>query len=140
MLRAFEAGSPDVLIVTDQSWDASSEASPLLSEASAAAVPILAILRTPPAGVDGFACDDWVTRATLSAELPSRRSHSFYNAEPRPRRDAGTAVAALADERFFRLVVHDLRTPLNVISLSLSMIKQAVPRGDAGTWTKIYDS
>jgi signal transduction histidine kinase len=36
----------------------------------------------------------------------------------------------LADARFFALVVHDLRTPLNVIGLSLRMIGQAIPKGD----------
>jgi signal transduction histidine kinase len=33
--------------------------------------------------------------------------------------------------RFLSLVVHDLRTPLNVIGLSLRMIDQAVPHDDA---------
>ena len=129
--RALEAGTPDVILVTDHSWDEASEARRLLSEASAAAVPILAVLMAPPPAIlDGFVCDDWVTRGTLSEELPTRLAQLSQRRSAAQARAGNDGRGSLADERFFRLVVHDLRTPLNVISLSLSMIKQAVPRGD----------
>jgi signal transduction histidine kinase len=52
----------------------------------------------------------------------------------RPRKRASAAAAdfspAPIDSRFTYLLVHDLRTPLNVIGLSLRMIEQALPKDD----------
>lgn len=39
-------------------------------------------------------------------------------------------MGSTLDSRFLSLVVHDLRTPLNVIGLSLSMIEQSIPGDD----------
>ena len=92
-------------------------------------MPIPAVLMTPPPAIlDGFVCDDWVTRGTLSEELPTRLAQLSQRRTAAQAQAGNDGRGSLADERFFRLVVHDLRTPLNVISLSLSMIKQAVPR------------
>ena len=43
---------------------------------------------------------------------------------------AGAHRGIPVDPRFTSLVVHDLRTPLNVIGLSFRMIEQVLPRDD----------
>jgi len=70
--------------------------------------------------------DDWVVRGSAPEELSARVDRLLL------RREGTTASpsAAPIDARFSSLVVHDLRTPLNVIGLSLRMIEQVLPRDD----------
>lgn len=67
--------------------------------------------------------DDWVSIAGAASELPVRVARLLE------RRHSG-AGGSVFGPRFLSLVVHDLRTPLNVIGLSLRIISQAVPRED----------
>jgi signal transduction histidine kinase len=48
----------------------------------------------------------------------------------RPRGAAADSCPVPIDTRFTSLLVHDLRTPLNVIGLSLRLIEQALPTDD----------
>ncbi len=129
----FNSRRPDVLIVTERSLEALSGESRLLSRAKAAGVPILAVLTEPPQpeAVDRLAdVDDWVTSRRLFEEFPARLAR-LLSRRPASREDApDNREKTPADGWFSGLVVHDLRTPLNVIGLSLRMIAQSVPRGD----------
>jgi signal transduction histidine kinase len=69
--------------------------------------------------------DDWVLRDTPAAEVAARVSRLLRTARAMPR----SAMAPI-DTRFASLLVHDLRTPLNVIGLSLRMIEQVLPHDD----------
>jgi len=72
--------------------------------------------------------DGWIFRSGLAAELYPRVSWMLRRQD---RAEARAAPSLPRDSRFFPLIVHDLRTPLNVIGLSLRMIDQALPRGNA---------
>jgi signal transduction histidine kinase len=93
-------------------------------------VPVLAVLDTAPdpgAWAEHDPAEaDWVLRPSVPAELPAR-ARALLN---RRRRAPAAAPRPPLDARFFSLMIHDLRTPLNVIGLSLRMIGQAVPKGD----------
>lgn len=101
----------------------------LVARASALGVPVLAVVDDPsdPSGLAtrlaGVA--DWVARAALQPELSARLARLAGSGPVQG--SSGPPI----DGSFFALVVHDLRTPLNVIGLSLRMIIQAVPKGDA---------
>jgi len=72
---------------------------------------------------------DWMVRGGSAEELAARvagllrRRAATSATTPRP-------ASSPIDNAFSSLVVHDLRTPLNVIGLSLRMIEQALPRDD----------
>jgi len=73
--------------------------------------------------------DDWFVRVSPPEELAARVARLLRRREPTSA--AATRPAAVPiDTRFSSLVVHDLRTPLNVIGLSLRMIEQVLPRDD----------
>lgn len=94
------------------------------------AIPVLEVVDRPadPSDVADHDVDDWVSRASVQAELPVRVGRLLRR---RDRAETQTATAPPpADDRFLPLVIHDMRTPLNVISLSLHMIGQAVAKGD----------
>lgn len=74
--------------------------------------------------------DGWVFRASLQLELLPRLELLLGRRRKCEGRDRD-AASLPRDSRFFPLIVHDLRTPLNVIGLSLRMIDQALPRGNA---------
>ncbi len=72
---------------------------------------------------------DWVFRCRGAIELPWRvgrvlRRQGRLRGEPR------SSAKVPLDARSLPLIVHDLRSPLNVIGLSLRMIEQSVPKGD----------
>ena len=144
VVEALDRHPSSILVITDRDLpaDAGGEAS-WLSRAAASGVPVLAVVADLPASADRLAgVDDWVTRRGLAEELPARlarllaRRGSAGPGEGPSRTGAGAEVgrrsgsAPPTDGRFFALVVHDLRTPLNVIGLSMRMITQAVPQGD----------
>lgn len=72
--------------------------------------------------------DGWIFRSSLQAELEVRVRLLLRRQE---RLGTPPAPGLPKDSRFFPLIVHDLRTPLNVIGLSLRMIDQALPRGNS---------
>ena len=132
-VEALDRVRPHVVIVTDRLLAArpgsGGRGGDLLVKASALKVPVLAVVddtSDPSALAERLAgVDDWVARRGLAAELQVRLTRLLAG-----RAGAGSS-APPADGQFFALVVHDLRTPLNVIGLSLRMISQAVPKGDA---------
>jgi signal transduction histidine kinase len=71
---------------------------------------------------------DWVFRNNLPIELPIRVERLLRRQRPGDERAPASSMPT--DSRFFPLIVHDLRTPLNVVGLSLRMIEQALPRGN----------
>jgi len=76
------------------------------------------------------AADDWVAHGRFEAEGAVRASRLLAPKSDTAAGGTAKATGVPADSQFFALVVHDLRTPLNVIGLSLRMISQAVPKGD----------
>jgi len=72
---------------------------------------------------------DWVARGSVPTELPIRVD-GLLRRQARKAERGPTASTMPTDARFFPLLVHDLRSPLNVVGLSLRMIDQALPRGN----------
>jgi len=69
------------------------------------------------------AADDWVYRGRVPQELPARVARLLRKAQL-----GATPSRSTNDLRLVPLIVHDLRTPLNVVGLSLPMIEPALPR------------
>ena len=69
--------------------------------------------------------DGWVALDSLDRELPARVAGLL------DRREEGTSRLPSIDTRFLALVIHDLRTPLNVIGLTIRAITQTVPNRSA---------
>ena len=91
-------------------------------------IPILLVLDnlldTPPILDQLHQSDAWLTAKNLPQELPLRASTLLaLQKPPSPPLDSPPT-----DPQFFSLVIHDLRTPLNVITLSLRMIAQSLPK------------
>ena len=87
-------------------------------------IPTLAVLATGQSPRDlGAGYDDWVSTANLLGELPVR-AHRLIS------RPADATIPAI-DSQFLALVVHDLRTPLNVINLTIRAIGQSNPTPNA---------
>lgn len=128
---------PDVVILGEPN---APEAGDLRAAARQREVQVVDVVDDPgelevdPAASDGRQGrgepDDWVAYDRLSAELPARIAR-LLRRRPRPSDPARANRLPIPDAHFFSLVIHDLRTPLNVIGLSLRMINQAVPKGDA---------
>jgi len=75
--------------------------------------------------------DDWVVRGGPPDELIARVGRLLRRRKAAsPSATAEHPATSPIDARFSALVVHDLRTPLNVIGLSLRMIEQVLPRDD----------
>lgn len=83
--------------------------------AGEARIGVLALV-SDPAQIDD-ACDDWLPWDSLAAELGPRVARLL-------RRSA--EAVPLADPRFMALIVHDLRTPLNVFTLTIRALGQSV--------------
>jgi len=77
----------------------------------------------------GEEADDWVVRGAPASELVARVARLTRRRLAIPATPA-RARSSPIDMEFSSLVVHDMRTPLNVIGLSLRMIEQALPRND----------
>ena len=69
--------------------------------------------------------DAWVAQESVNRELPARIAGLLHAAS----RSAGKLPSI--DPRFLALVIHDLRTPLNVIGLTIRTIAQTVPQRSA---------
>jgi signal transduction histidine kinase len=104
----------------------------LLDRSQAIGVPIVALVSDPsdsPALAGPLSLvDDWVAGPALESELSLRVARLLASRGQSARPAEGTLPSL--DGQFLALVVHDLRTPLNVIGLSLRMIGQSVPKGD----------
>ena len=78
----------------------------------------------PLAGrVRGF--DDWVALEAVDRELTARVDGLFERQKQR------SSQLPTIDPRFLALAIHDLRTPLNVIGLTIRAISQTVPQRSA---------
>ncbi|WP_422931276.1 ATP-binding protein [Singulisphaera sp. PoT] len=73
------------------------------------------------------AADDWIHRSRISTELSARVARVLRKAHTQT---ATTPTRSSNDLRLVPLIVHDLRTPLNVVGLSLPMIEPALPRNN----------
>jgi len=102
--------------------------------ARASGIPALAVIepgddpRATAASVGGF--DGWASLSAPVAEIAARVAgllEQGSNESTSPARRG----PPLIDARFLGLVVHDLRTPLNVIVLALGTIGHSVPRRNA---------
>jgi len=71
--------------------------------------------------------DDWVIRDSSPEEIDARVARLLRRSRALAAQPARPATSPI-DVKFSALVVHDLRTPLNVIGLSLHMIEQALPK------------
>ncbi len=69
------------------------------------------------------AADDWLFRDRVAQELSSRVSRLIQRTQK-----ASEPPRSSTDLRLVPLIVHDLRTPLNVIGLSLPMIEPVLPK------------
>jgi signal transduction histidine kinase len=75
--------------------------------------------------------DDWVVRGSSPDELNARVERLLRRRDAISPFSSGVPPrSSPIDARFSALVVHDLRTPLNVIGLSMRMIEQVLPRED----------
>jgi len=123
--------SPSVIVVAGEA-SVPARAAGLRAAARSRGIPLIDVVG-PNTDLQSLAdrhgdADEVVFQNQLLAELPARIGRLTRRArrEAKPARDAFPAL----DSRFFSLVVHDLRTPLNVIGLSLRMVNQTVPKGD----------
>lgn len=139
-LEALRQGRADLLIVANPLGEpAGGEEGPAPGSLRAVArelgIPVLEVVESfgtlcTAASQPGEA-DDWVQRTSTPEELAARVERLLRGGK----RSAAAAPAARGqglpvDSRFTALVVHDLRTPLNVIGLSFRMIEQVLPRDD----------
>ena len=111
---------PDVVVVAPASARDSIALPRVGRTAQGLRIPSIALVEPGPgfiSRVEGF--DDWVTADRAEQDLPLRIEWLLGRppAEPAP----------VADHRFLALVVHDLRTPLNVIGLTIRAIGQSNP-------------
>jgi signal transduction histidine kinase len=109
--------------------------SALRAEARTGGVPVLDLVEDglDPVAATGpqVAGDDWVFRSRIEAELPARAARLLRRSGATLERASAPLAPALPiDSHVFALVVHDLRTPLNVVGLSLRMIEMALPAHD----------
>jgi signal transduction histidine kinase len=128
-LEAVVRECPDAIVMTDRVF---ANAADFRAVAAERGIPVLVVVDDPLAPADSLAeADDWVARKSLARELYPRLTRLLKrggSGETHP--SEAQTVALPADPKFFGLVIHDLRTPLNVIGLSLRMISQAIPQGD----------
>ncbi len=122
---------PAVVVLNDDGAGGSSYPS-LRRAARERGVPILDVLDEVPDSprFDLNGEDDWVLCRHAEVELPSRVARLVARSEAKRSSEQSAGSSPFANAHFFSLVVHDMRTPLNVIGLSLRMIGQAVPKGD----------
>lgn len=131
VLSSLDRERPDLVVMIDRNGPSGASSQPGLSacaiaSATEAGLPILAVVEDP--GDPSLAhrlreFDDWVVAAAARSELPVRIDRLLERAR--------SGVGASLGPRFLSLIVHDLRTPLNVIGLSLRIVAHAVPEPDA---------
>jgi signal transduction histidine kinase len=126
--EALRRERPDLLILADD--PAGEGRDPLRATAQELGIPVLAVVEDgadPWAIVDYHeAADDWVSGTALDREILPRVARLLRRRGPAPAARRETPVGI----QTFPVIVHDLRTPLNVIGLSLRMIEQGIPRND----------
>jgi signal transduction histidine kinase len=132
---------PALVVLGERSGGSmTSELAPLRSVATELGIPLLMVVKDASNPVELVerlgGVDDWLIRANLASELPARVA-ALLARRKSPRRTASTGSSwrgngtahMMKGAHLLPLIVHDLRTPLNVISLSLKMIATTM-RGD----------
>ena len=111
---------PSLVVVAETNQNAQSDFPWLAEAASRMLVPTLAIGTSgPDLNKIVSRYDDWLTFTAIETDLAIRGKRLIdRSTEPK--------VPAI-DPRFLALVVHDLRTPLNVINLTIRAISQSAP-------------
>ncbi len=111
---------PDLVIISEVGSTGSTAFPRLRESAQGMNIPSLAIVEDD-ANLEGLVAnfDDWVCLGSVGVELPIRLRRLLV-------RPTDSKVPAI-DPRFLALVVHDLRTPLNVITLTIRAVGQSVP-------------
>lgn len=132
--ETFRREQPALAVMTERAFADPALGGAVRSAADRAGLPVLVVV-DDLGEARGVAdrldtADDWVARSRLAAELPSRVARLLKRREQAATAGGKSGPALPSDSQFFALVVHDLRTPLNVIGLSLRMISQALPKGD----------
>ena len=111
---------PDLIVVFEVGATESGGFARLRESSQGMQIPAMAIVEDNPnleRLVAGF--DDWVRLGSVEIELPTRIRRLLA-------RPVDSKVPAI-DPRFLALVVHDLRTPLNVITLTIRAVGQSAP-------------
>jgi len=122
VIRAAGPSGSDVTALGSQAKGASRPGVPVLDIVDDDADPAFLVDRHGDA-------DDWLYRSRVEAELSARVGRLLRRSEHRDAYPGGQRANPI-DSKFLALVVHDLRTPLNVVGLSLRMIDQTIPRND----------
>lgn len=134
-----------VLVLNEGSWRALRTARRgLREEFGAVHLPILVLLdsATDPLalGDDLDRVDAWVSGHASDAELAARilqlartSTPSSPGPAPSPTGEAERAPGLALEPRFLEFLVHDLRTPLNVMRLSLRLLAKAGKKDDPET-------
>ncbi len=130
--QALRETRPALLILSEPKASANGAWSELRNEVRTAGIPVLEVVE------EGSDLDvliarsgevhDWVFRDRLAAELPPRVARLIRHSLD-GRGDPTLSRMAPLDSHFIALLVHDLRTPLNVVGLSLRMIDQGISKG-----------
>ena len=130
-----ENSRPDLLLMACKLGDEASLRAfrQLVNPAREFGIPLVVVIDRLDGIEDGLAvvsaADDWLFADQLERELVPRLTSALNRHGDRKLR-AEKAKSPAADSQFFRLVAHDLRSPLNVIGLSLRLIGQVMPAGD----------
>ena len=114
---------PALIVVAEANESHSSSFPHLCESARGLKIPALAVQVVGSAPSLVAAYEDWVSEASIFSELPLRARRLVD-------RPVGLLSPAI-DPQFLALVVHDLRTPLNVINLTIRAISQSVPTPSA---------
>ena len=137
---AFLGERPGLLVVFDHDGTAGADrgaASYVRAKAQRLGIPVLVVMEGPsePEAMARLLtdADDWVSVGGLATELPARVAR-LLRRRPPPSADGTEEThrngAFPIGPHFLSLVVHDLHTPLNVIGLSIRMVKHSMPDGD----------
>lgn len=137
---AFRGARPELVVVFEDDGAGGREpgaADAVRLEAQRLSIPVLVVV-DEPSDPDALAdrltdADDWVSVVGLATELPARVARllrrSAINGRGNDLQSRGESEIWL-NPQLLSLIVHDLRTPLNVIGLSLRMVSHSVPKGD----------
>jgi signal transduction histidine kinase len=137
---SFRGALPELVVVFEDEGAGAPEpgaAAAVRLEAQRLGIPVLVVVDEPS---DAIALadrltdtDDWVSVAGLATELPARAARLMRR---RSNNGRGNDLESRGDSEIWfspqllSLIIHDLRTPLNVIGLSLRMVNHSIPKGD----------
>lgn len=137
LVEALGREKPRLLIASDRTIeDEAARSRGIRSATLEIGIPLMLVTerRSDPSALSRLVaeCDDWISASAIESELVVRVTR-LLERQPARERPAGKVppgTSLLAFPQAMALIVHDLRTPLNVIVLSLRMIGQAMPKGD----------